>query len=484
MVAINYSSRDFDTIKQDLFDRATEVVPEWTSRNAPDFGVLFVDLWSYFADVLHYYIDRAAGEAFITTATQKESLLAIASLFDYEPQLQTASTATVTVIGSNIPAGQTVTIPVGTVFVAPATSETPIVYFSSTASASASASSNAIIEVVEGEIINDETVGTSNGAANQRFTLYYSGVIGNSVEVFVNEGTVVDGQPSAVEYQYVNRLVDSFANDRVFTLAVNANNETEIIFGNGINGKIPNTGQSITVSYRKGRGSLGNLASGKITQIQNSPSQYISSILSTAATGGSDTESLESLRANIPSSFATQNRAVSLSDYQSLALRIAGVSKGTASYSSGTSTVTVYAVPYQSDYLNVAGSTLTIDSTLRSQVVEYYEPRQMIGASVTAASAINLTAVNITATINVLDGYVASKVQDEVELALDNLFQFDNVYFNQILSKGQIYRTILNVAGVDYVTISLPSTETVSSGAYGLLKKGTYTLSTVGGVTG
>lgn len=482
MATIDYSNRDYDSIRQDLFRRAGELVPEWTSRESTDFGVLLVDLWAYFADVLHYYVDRAAGEAFITTATQRESLLAIASLFDYTPQLQTAATATVTVIGTNIPAGDTVTIPAGTVFVAPATTETPVVYFSSTLSASASASANAVLTVVEGTQVNDETIGTSNGSSNQRFTLYYTKVIGDSVEVFVKEGTVVGGEPSLVEYQYVNKLIDSAANDRVFTINTNANNETEIVFGNGINGRIPNAGQDIIVNYRWGVGVLGNLAAGKITQIQNSPSQYISQIISSAASGGSNPESLESLRNNIPSSFATQNRAVSLEDYKALALRVGGVAKATASYSAGT--VTVYAAPFTPDYLTYAGASLSVSTDLRDAVVSYYEPRQMIGASVTAASAINLTAVNVTSTVYVLDGFVASKVQEAVETALDTLFEFDNVSFNQTLSKGQLYRIMMAVPGVDYVTISLPSAETTTSGAYGLLKKGTYTITTVGGVTG
>jgi len=482
MATIDYSNRDYDSIRADLLSRASEIVPEWTARNSSDFGVLFVDLWSYFADVLHYYIDRAAGEAFITTATQRESLLALASLFDYNPQLQKSSTATVTVVGANIPAGDVVTIPVGTTFVAPATSERPIVYFTSTESASASASANAIISVVEGLQINDETVGTSNGAANQRFSLFYNGVIGDSVVVYVQEGVVVDGVPSNVEYQFVNKLLDSTANDRVFTLLSTASNETEIVFGNGINGKIPNTGQNIIVNYRKGVGSRGNLSANSITQIQNSPSIYISEILSSAAVGGANVESIESLRNNIPNSFATQDRAVSLSDYKALVLQVAGVAKGTASYSSGT--VTIYAAPFTEDYLTYSSSTLPVNATLQTNIIEYYEPRQMIGASVTAASAINLTAVNVTATVNVLPGYIASKVAESVETALDTLFEFENVFFNQTLSKGQIYRTILDVPGVDYVTLSLPSTETVTSGAYGLLKKGTYTLTTVGGVTG
>ena len=482
MATIDYSNRDYDSIRADLLSRATEIVPEWTARTSSDFGVLFVDLWSYFADVLHYYIDRAAGEAFIGTATQRESLLALASLFDYNPQLQTSATATVTVVGENIPGGETVVIPINTTFVAPATSERPIIYFTSTQSASASASANAIITVVEGLQVNDETVGTSNGSSNQRFSLFFNGVVGNSVDVFVKEGVVVDGVPSDVEYQFVNKLIDSTANDRVYTLLASASNATEIVFGNGINGKIPNTGQSIVVDYRKGVGSRGNISANSITQIQNSPSVYISEILSSVSTGGANVESIESLRNNIPNSFATQDRAVSLSDYKALVLQVAGVAKGTAAYSNGA--VTVYAAPFTEDYLTYATSTLLVDANLQTNIIEHYEPRQMIGASVSAASAINLTAVNITATVNVLSGYIASNVGESVETALDSLFEFENVEFNQTLSKGQIYRTMLNVPGVDYVTISIPSTETVTSGAYGLLKKGTYTITTAGGVTG
>ena len=480
MATIDYSNRDYDSIRADLLSRATEIVPEWTARNSSDFGVLFVDLWSYFADVLHYYIDRAAGEAFITTATQRESLLALASLFDYNPQLQTSATSTVTVVGTNIPAGETVTINSGTTFVAPATSERPIIYFTSTQSASASASSNAVITVVEGLQVSNETVGTSNGSANQRFSLFYEGVVGDSVEVFVQEGTVVDGVPSNVEYQFVNKLLDSTSNDRVFTLVSTASNGTDIVFGNGINGKVPNTGQTIIVNYRKGVGANGNISANSITQIQDSPSVYISEILSNVSTGGANIESINSLRNNIPSSFATQDRAVSLSDYKALVLQVAGVAKGTAAYSNGT--VTIYAAPFTESYLTIAGN-LSVNSELQTNIVEYYEPRQMIGASVTAASVINLTAVNVTATVNVLAGYVANKVSESVETALNTLFEFDNVFFNQTLSKGQIYRTILDVPGVDYVTLSLPSTETVTSGAYGLLKKGTYTITTVGGVS-
>lgn len=482
MPTIDYSNRDYDNIRADLLARASELIPEWTSRESSDFGVMLVDLWAYLSDVLHYYIDRAASEAFITTATQRESMLAIASLFDYYPRLQTAATSTVTVVGSDIPAGDTVVIPAGQVFVAPATADDPVVYFSSTASASATSASSPAITVVEGQIVENENLGVSTGLASQRFSLFYSKVIGNSVKVYVNEGSVVGGEPSAIEYQYVERLFNSAANDRVFTLAVNANNQTEVIFGNGVNGRIPSAGQTIEADYRYGVGARGNVAANRISQIVDSPSPYISQLYSTTGIGGADVESITSLKTNIPAAFATQDRAVSLQDYKDLVLGVAGVAKGTASYSAGT--VTIYAAPFTEDYLNYGSASLSVSSDLQDAIISYYEPRQMIGASVAAASAIALTAVDITATVYVLPSFVASSVKSAVETALDELFDFDVVFFDQTLSKGQIYRKILNVPGVDYVTISLPSAETVTSGQYGLLKKGTYTITTSGGVTG
>lgn len=483
-MATNYSNRDYGTIKQDLLLRASQVIPEWTSRENSDFGMVMVDLWAYFADILHYYIDRAADEAFIDTATQRESLLALANLYDYAPNRQKASTAFVTVNTSAIPNGMGIVIPAKTVFVAPATSTNPILYFSTTVSASATNAESEILTVVEGEYVVDENLGTSNGNSNQIFKLFYKNVIADSIEISVYEGVLVGGAPTIELYRYVEKVTEYGNTDKVFSIDVNANGETLVVFGNNINGKIPATGQTITATYRKGKGVLGNIDANKITGFYASPSPYLSSITSTASTGGSNSETMESMRINIPAAFATQNRAVSLQDYKDLTLTVPGVAKATIEYDSVNHVTIIHAVPFISDHLTSADTVLTLPSTTASTIVKFFEPRSLIGASVSVDTTTALTAVNVTAVVHVKDEYVAAYVLDAVKTALDTLFSFDNVYFDQTLSKGTLYRTMLNVDGVDYVTISAPSTETVTSGAYNLLKKGTYTISTVGGITG
>jgi hypothetical protein len=70
--------------------------PQWTNRDPADFGMTLVELFSYMGDILNYYIDRAANESFITTATQRSSVLQLANLLGYTPTTSTASTVNLT----------------------------------------------------------------------------------------------------------------------------------------------------------------------------------------------------------------------------------------------------------------------------------------------------------------------------------------------------------------------------------------------------
>jgi hypothetical protein len=70
--------------------------PQWTNRDPADFGMTLLELFSYMGDILNYYIDRAANESFITTATQRSSILQLANLLGYTPTTGTASTVTLT----------------------------------------------------------------------------------------------------------------------------------------------------------------------------------------------------------------------------------------------------------------------------------------------------------------------------------------------------------------------------------------------------
>ena len=53
------------------------------ARGNQDYGIAILDLWAYLADILTFYQERIANEAFLRTATLRESVLRLAELIDY-----------------------------------------------------------------------------------------------------------------------------------------------------------------------------------------------------------------------------------------------------------------------------------------------------------------------------------------------------------------------------------------------------------------
>jgi uncharacterized phage protein gp47/JayE len=501
MAEFDYTSRDYLTIRQDLLDRANIMIPEWSSRNRADFGVVLVDLWAYMGDVLHYYVDRAASETYLNTATQTSSVLAIANLLDYRPLFQTSSTGTVTIEATSPTHSNTYTIPAGTGFIAPATDNNSIVYFTSTSTTTLGPSVPfTVVSVAEGELITNEkpvnsvslVSGISNGLAGQRFNLRYTGVVASSVEVFVKEGTVVGGQATTVQYFYTSNLANVSSSSRNFTLETSADGVTQVIFGNNVNGKIPSNGAEIMVSYRKGIGFNGNIEAGRVSAFSNYTVDGLNVVASSTMTGGADAESIDSMRANIPLMFRTQDRAVSVQDFKDLALRSPQVAKATCNAASAPN-IMIYALGYEPDYLNTTTTTLTTSTEIRNSIIEYFSTRTVVGASVGVSPTVTLQPIDITVNVQVQNQYVAQWVKDAVKTAIDTFFTFDAVSFGQVLSLGSLYRAIQNIEGVDFATVGrfrfngVTAQEvytTLTANSLSLIRRGTINVTTTGGITG
>jgi len=491
-MAFDYSSRDYSTIKADLLARAARIVPEWTDRDPADFGMVMVDLWSQMGDVLHYYVDRAAGEAFLPTATQRESVLAYAQLFDYDPASRSSANGTLTLNNSG---NDVVSIPKYTRFVARYDDTTYQLYANSDVDLSANANTN--VPVSEGVIVASpaETLtSSSSGLDAQRYRLTNLKVVKDSVVVTVYEDGV-----TPTEYRRVLRLSDAYTGDRVFVLNTTATGYIEVTFGTASRGFVPPSNSIITATYAYSSGSLGNIPANSITGFREQTPANVTVVSSTALTGGRDEESISSMRATIPSLISSQNRAVTANDYRNLALSIEGVAKAAVEYvpnpsggaSAGNASVTIYAQQDRSaDYLTTGDTTQTVSSTLQSSVTDLLQPKSMLGIDVVAATTINWRPIDVAVTVNVLPTHVALYVKRDVEAVIDNLFDFDSVIFGQTISLGQLYRAIMGVQGVDYATIGTfddagdaQQEVTITVGDYELPKKGTVNVTVIGGIT-
>ena len=93
--ALKYRVGTFSSFRRALIDSiATEpALKAWTSRDTDDYGIEIIELWSYLGDVLTFYQERIANEAFLRTAVQRDSLLRLAALIDYKLAPGVAATA-------------------------------------------------------------------------------------------------------------------------------------------------------------------------------------------------------------------------------------------------------------------------------------------------------------------------------------------------------------------------------------------------------
>jgi len=91
-VPINYTSRDFETIKQDLVDHAKRYYPDtFQDFNEAGFGSLMLDTVAYVGDILSFYADYQASESFIDTASEFNNLISLGKQTGFKLKRNTAS---------------------------------------------------------------------------------------------------------------------------------------------------------------------------------------------------------------------------------------------------------------------------------------------------------------------------------------------------------------------------------------------------------
>jgi len=75
-IKINYLSRDFRTIKDDLIQYAKRYYSDtFRDFSTAGFGALMIDSVAYIGDMLSYYLDYQANESFLTTAIEYDNVL-------------------------------------------------------------------------------------------------------------------------------------------------------------------------------------------------------------------------------------------------------------------------------------------------------------------------------------------------------------------------------------------------------------------------
>ena len=447
---VDYTSRDYASIREDLIDLIPEYAPLWTNRDPADFGMTILETFSYMGDILNYYIDKSANEAFISTASQRENVLQLARLLGYKPTESTASTVTVTFSNTS---ASSITVPaltqVATSTVANA-STNQIVFETVSAVTVPAGSTSTIATAVQGVTVASELIGVSNGQVNQTFQLADAPVISGSISLLVG----------SINYSEVQYLIDFNGYDPVFSTYTNASGTTFIVFGDNISGRVPPNNAEIYATYRVGGGAEGNVAANTIRFVLTNAAsglsvlnKFVSGSDDGSASGGADPESTDSIRINAPLSVRSLNRAVSLSDYSSLVVQVSGVAKAIA-IADVYSSVTVFFAPYGDKGVQVDGVTpSTVFNTLKATVQEYLVDKIPANTTVTFQPP-SYVPVLIDASVTCLPQYKQSLVEADVNSIISELLAFDNVAFADRITLQDVLAAISSVQGVAYAQIT------------------------------
>ena len=85
VVPVKYTSRDFQSIKDDLVNYAKRYYSDtFKDFNEASFGSLMLDTVSYVGDVLSFYLDYQANESFLDTAIEYENVVKLGRQFGYK----------------------------------------------------------------------------------------------------------------------------------------------------------------------------------------------------------------------------------------------------------------------------------------------------------------------------------------------------------------------------------------------------------------
>ena len=482
-VSIDYTGRDYYSIRNDLIARVQARIPNWTASDPSDFGVALVEAFAYMGDLMNYYIDRSANESYLATAVQRQSVLNIAANYGYIPASYRSASCTImfTNTSSNIVTVYAGTVVSGQVVIGDTTTT---VFFTTLADAVMSAGSvgspqTASVLAIHGESITQvdpinsdvnygELIGTSDGTPGQAYQLGQSPVQDGSVNVYVQDGDVY------VKWTPVQYLLDFGPNDLVFSTSVDANDIVTVNFGDGISGAIPNLHEQVRAVYTVGGGSIGNIPAGTIDTITYVPTltssqttalqSYITPSNPEAAVGGSDPESTDQIRVAAPLVLRTNNRAVTLTDYASLAVSVNNVSKANAQASVFTS-VTLYIAPTRlatdtdvAPGLDGTGSTQngnpTLEfTTMEAAVTSFISDKLLLGTTVTIQPPTYVDA-NITIQYSKLPQYTDAEVQAALMSQLLTVYGYNGMFFQDTIYPQDIEAVLRQVNGVSTVQVT------------------------------
>ena len=332
MPLANFSNLDFDQVKSTLQEYLK------SNSNFTDYDFegsnlsTILDVLAYNTYITSYNANMVTNEVFIDTATLRKNIVSLARNIGYTPRPRQAARATVSFFVDTdgiTPAPASLTLKKGPVAASAAAFGGQSFIFSILSDITVPVldgiASFDDVEVYEGNLLT-QTYTFSARVPNQKFILPNIGIDTDLINVSVKTDNS-EFAPST-KYSKQDSLFDITKDSNVFFLQESEDEQYEIFFGDNVFGKALEDGNFITANYIVSNGDAANNINqfqfaGRLTYNMGGGEYVVTSGISllsagTASSGGATIESVDSIKKYAPRIYASQNRALTANDYESL----------------------------------------------------------------------------------------------------------------------------------------------------------------------
>jgi hypothetical protein len=315
---LQISDLDFDQIKTNL-KAYLKQQSQFQDYDFDGAGLnILLDILAYNTHYNSYYLNMVANEAFLDTALLRDSVVSHAKTLGYIPFSVTAPRAIVNVtVDSGTTTPETLTIPKGFTFssnLIDSLSYNFVVLEESTVTKSNTSFFFEDLEIYEGSLVSYVFNYTENSNPKSIFVLPDNNIDTTTISVSVSPNV---GNTSTQVYNQVTDILDITSTSEVYFLQESKNGNYEIYFGDGVIGKALNDGAVVTVTYLVTNGVAANQTDGFVAAAPIGAYSDIVIDVIDVASGGATRETVDSIKYSAAAQYATQNRLVTTSDYES-----------------------------------------------------------------------------------------------------------------------------------------------------------------------
>ena len=315
---LQISDLDFDQIKTNLKSYLKQQ-SQFQDYDFDGSGLnILLDILAYNTHYNSYYLNMVANEAFLDTAILRDSVVSHAKTLGYIPFSVTAPRAVINVtVDSGTTTPETLTIPKGFNFssnIIDNVSYNFVVLEETTVTKSNTSFYFENLNIYEGSLVNYVFSYSENSNPKSVFVLPDNNIDTTTISVSVTPNV---GNTATQVYNQVTDILDINSESTVYFLQENKNGNYEIYFGDGVIGKALNDGASVTVTYLVTNGVAANQTNGFVAATSIGAYSDIVVDVVDVASGGSTRETVDSIKYSASAQYATQNRLVTVKDYES-----------------------------------------------------------------------------------------------------------------------------------------------------------------------